>query len=146
MRGKLVISDVIIRGPLQLYCKMLNWQLSVSDTNADHSNTHFQKQWPLKCCSRRATWKCSTGVLRRGPLFLCYWSKKEHVSFSVECSCVHGVCDNRPGSGGVCRRGSCLEGYSGDNCDKMATPCNSDGLHVHCHIHAYCVYVELNTK
>uniref|UniRef100_A0A3Q3WJQ0 Uncharacterized protein n=1 Tax=Mola mola TaxID=94237 RepID=A0A3Q3WJQ0_MOLML len=56
-----------------------------------------------------------------------------------ECHCVHGVCDNRPDSGGVCRRGSCLEGYSGDNCDKRATPCNSDGLHEHCHIHAYCV-------
>uniref|UniRef100_A0A3B4ZPW1 Stabilin 1 n=1 Tax=Stegastes partitus TaxID=144197 RepID=A0A3B4ZPW1_9TELE len=54
-----------------------------------------------------------------------------------ECRCVHGVCDNRPGSRGACRRGSCLDGFSGDFCDKMATPCNSDGLLEHCHIHAY---------
>ncbi|KAI3369756.1 hypothetical protein L3Q82_024579, partial [Scortum barcoo] len=62
-----------------------------------------------------------------------------------ECHCVHGVCDNRPGSGGVCRRGSCLEGYSGENCDKTATPCNSDGLQEHCHIHAYCTHTGLHT-
>ncbi|CAF91429.1 unnamed protein product, partial [Tetraodon nigroviridis] len=57
----------------------------------------------------------------------------------------HGErCDQ--GSGGVCRRGSCLEGFSGDNCDRMAAPCNSDGLHEHCHIHAYCVYAEPDTN
>eukprot|EP00066_Takifugu_rubripes_P022628 XP_011611894.1 PREDICTED: LOW QUALITY PROTEIN: stabilin-1-like [Takifugu rubripes] len=77
---------------------------------------------------------------------ICVDPSKHGENCDEECSCVHGVCDNRPGSGGVCRRGSCLEGYSGDNCDKMATPCNSDGLHAHCHIHAYCVYEELNTK
>ncbi|KAA8593678.1 hypothetical protein FQN60_009794 [Etheostoma spectabile] len=62
-----------------------------------------------------------------------------------ECRCVHGVCDNRPGGGGVCRRGSCMEGYSGENCDKTATPCNSDGLQEHCHIHAYCTLTGLRT-
>ncbi|XP_044205816.1 stabilin-1 [Thunnus albacares] len=62
-----------------------------------------------------------------------------------ECRCVHGDCDNRPGSGGACRRGSCLEGYSGENCDKTATPCNSDGLLEHCHIHAYCTQTGLHT-
>ncbi|XP_068598387.1 stabilin-1 [Brachionichthys hirsutus] len=63
-----------------------------------------------------------------------------------ECHCVHGVCDNRPGSGGVCRRGSCTEGYSGENCDRRATPCNADGLHQHCHIHAYCTHTGLDTQ
>ncbi|XP_008297326.1 stabilin-1 [Stegastes partitus] len=62
-----------------------------------------------------------------------------------ECRCVHGVCDNRPGSRGACRRGSCLDGFSGDFCDKMATPCNSDGLLEHCHIHAYCTHTGLHT-
>uniref|UniRef100_UPI003AACEC6C stabilin-1 n=1 Tax=Centroberyx gerrardi TaxID=166262 RepID=UPI003AACEC6C len=61
------------------------------------------------------------------------------------CRCVHGVCDNRPGSSGVCRRGSCTEGFSGENCDRTATPCNSDGLLEHCHIHAYCTHTGLNT-
>ena len=64
---------------------------------------------------------------------------------SSECRCVHGVCDNRPGSSGVCRRGSCVEGYSGDRCDKTATPCNADGLQEHCHINAYCTHSGLDT-
>ncbi|XP_041639647.1 stabilin-1 isoform X2 [Cheilinus undulatus] len=62
-----------------------------------------------------------------------------------DCHCVHGECDNRPGSSGACRRGSCKEGYSGENCDKTATPCNADGLYEHCHINAYCVQRGLNT-
>ncbi|KAM8868381.1 stabilin-1-like isoform 1-T2 [Synchiropus picturatus] len=62
------------------------------------------------------------------------------------CKCVHGVCDNRPGSGGVCRAGSCLKGFSGENCDKQATSCNSEGLLEHCHIHAYCTHTGLQTK
>ncbi len=58
----------------------------------------------------------------------------------VDCRCVHGVCDNRPGGMGVCRRGSCQEGFSGELCDQTTTPCNSDGVLEHCHIHAKCVY------
>uniref|UniRef100_A0A3Q3AZ81 Stabilin 1 n=1 Tax=Kryptolebias marmoratus TaxID=37003 RepID=A0A3Q3AZ81_KRYMA len=63
-----------------------------------------------------------------------------------ECHCMHGVCDNRPGSGGVCRRGSCLEGYSGENCERKATPCNADGLLKHCHVHAFCTQEGLDAK
>ncbi|XP_049588894.1 stabilin-1 isoform X3 [Syngnathus scovelli] len=62
-----------------------------------------------------------------------------------ECHCLHGVCDNRPGSGGVCRRGSCLEGFSGERCDKTASPCNADGLMEHCHINAYCTHNGLRS-
>ncbi|XP_061542786.1 stabilin-1 isoform X4 [Phycodurus eques] len=62
-----------------------------------------------------------------------------------ECHCVHGVCDNRPGSGGMCRRGSCLDGFSGERCDKAATPCNADGLMERCHIHAYCTHSGLQS-
>ncbi|XP_076599998.1 stabilin-1 [Chaetodon auriga] len=76
---------------------------------------------------------------------ICSDPSKHGEKCDEECHCVHGVCDNRPGSSGVCRRGSCLDGYSGDNCDWTATPCNSDGLLEHCHIHAYCTHTGLNT-
>ncbi|XP_040014670.1 stabilin-1 [Xiphias gladius] len=76
---------------------------------------------------------------------ICSDPSKHGDKCDEECLCVHGLCDNRPGSGGVCQRGSCMEGYSGENCDKMATPCNSDGLQEHCHIHAYCTHTGLHT-
>uniref|UniRef100_A0A3B4V977 Stabilin 1 n=1 Tax=Seriola dumerili TaxID=41447 RepID=A0A3B4V977_SERDU len=76
---------------------------------------------------------------------ICSDPAKHGDNCDEECRCVHGVCDNRPGSGGVCRRGSCLEGYSGESCDRTATPCNSDGLQEHCHIHAYCTHTGLHT-
>uniref|UniRef100_A0AAY4C330 Stabilin 1 n=1 Tax=Denticeps clupeoides TaxID=299321 RepID=A0AAY4C330_9TELE len=76
---------------------------------------------------------------------ICSDPKKHGDNCDEECRCVHGVCDNRPGSMGVCRRGSCLKGYTGDLCDKMATPCNSDGVFEHCHINAYCSYSGTNT-
>ncbi|KAM7006971.1 LOW QUALITY PROTEIN: stabilin-1 [Tautogolabrus adspersus] len=63
-----------------------------------------------------------------------------------DCRCVHGVCDNRPDASGACRRGSCREGYSGDNCDMTLVPCNSDGLHELCHIHAYCSQSGLSAE
>ncbi|XP_074543757.1 stabilin-1 isoform X2 [Halichoeres trimaculatus] len=77
---------------------------------------------------------------------ICSDRSKHGEKCDEECHCVHGVCDNRPGSFGACRRGSCDEGFSGDNCDRKATPCNSDGLREHCHIHAYCTMTGLNTK
>ncbi|CAN9512050.1 unnamed protein product [Ophioblennius macclurei] len=86
---------------------------------------------------------CQPG-LRGIACHLCVHPSKHGENCDEDCLCVHGVCDNRPGSGGVCRRGSCAEGYSGPNCDKTATPCNSDGLMEHCHIHAYCTRIGLN--
>ncbi|XP_036007655.1 stabilin-1 [Fundulus heteroclitus] len=77
---------------------------------------------------------------------ICSDPSKHGDNCDEECRCVHGVCDNRPGSGGLCRRGSCLEGFSGDYCDKKATPCNVDGLLAHCHIHAYCTHTGLDYK
>ncbi|XP_015240519.1 PREDICTED: stabilin-1 [Cyprinodon variegatus] len=75
---------------------------------------------------------------------ICTDPSKHGENCDEECRCLHGVCDNRPGSGGVCRRGSCVEGYSGDYCEKTATPCNADGLMAHCHIHAYCTHTGLD--
>ncbi|XP_029103611.1 stabilin-1 isoform X2 [Scleropages formosus] len=62
-----------------------------------------------------------------------------------ECRCVHGVCDNRPGSRGVCRRDSCREGYDGELCDQTVKPCDSDGTFELCHLHANCMYSGLHT-
>ncbi|XP_049894320.1 stabilin-1 [Epinephelus moara] len=87
---------------------------------------------------------CQPG-LKGAACHICEDPSKHGDKCDEECHCVHGVCDNRPRSGGVCRRGSCVEGYSGDNCDRTATPCNSDGLQEHCHIHAYCTQTGLHT-
>ncbi|KAL1007828.1 hypothetical protein UPYG_G00092170 [Umbra pygmaea] len=69
---------------------------------------------------------------------ICSDPKKHGEQCDQECRCLHGVCDNRPGSNGVCRAGTCLKGYSGQYCDKEAKACNSDGLSEHCHVDAYC--------
>ncbi|XP_056129167.1 stabilin-1 isoform X2 [Lampris incognitus] len=76
---------------------------------------------------------------------ICSDPSKHGDNCDEDCRCLHGMCDNRPGSGGVCRRGSCTLEYSGEYCDLVATPCNSDGLHHHCHINAYCVLDGLHT-
>ncbi|KAG7478130.1 hypothetical protein MATL_G00077190 [Megalops atlanticus] len=76
---------------------------------------------------------------------ICTNPNKHGENCDEDCRCVHGVCDNRPGSIGVCRRGTCLEGYSGELCDKTAKPCDSDGAYENCHIHAYCSYVGSHT-
>ncbi|XP_030632865.1 stabilin-1 [Chanos chanos] len=76
---------------------------------------------------------------------LCSDPNKHGENCDEDCRCVHGICDNRPGSMGACRRGSCQAGYSGDLCDKTVTPCNSDGAYEHCHIHAYCTYIDSHT-
>ncbi|XP_008407077.1 stabilin-1 isoform X1 [Poecilia reticulata] len=77
---------------------------------------------------------------------ICSDPSKHGENCDEECRCVHGLCDNRPGSGGVCRRGSCSDGFFGDYCDRTATPCNADGLLAHCHIHAYCTHTGLDYK
>lgn len=56
----------------------------------------------------------------------------------TDCGCVHGVCDNRPGSGGVCQSWSCKEGYTGKFCDRTSKNCGPSGLSQYCHQHAVC--------
>uniref|UniRef100_A0A8C7EZ97 Stabilin 1 n=1 Tax=Oncorhynchus kisutch TaxID=8019 RepID=A0A8C7EZ97_ONCKI len=76
---------------------------------------------------------------------ICSDPNKHGEKCDQDCLCLHGVCDNRPGSKGACRGGSCLEGYSGDYCDKEAKACNSDGLSEHCHVHAFCSFTGSHT-
>ncbi|XP_076865280.1 stabilin-1 [Brachyhypopomus gauderio] len=85
------------------------------------------------------TCRCNPGFMGIG-CHICSDANKHGESCDQDCRCVHGVCDNRPGSLGVCRRGSCQQGYSGDLCDQAAALCSSDGAYTHCHIHAYCNY------
>ncbi|KAM9757987.1 LOW QUALITY PROTEIN: stabilin-1 [Menidia menidia] len=69
---------------------------------------------------------------------ICSHPARHGENCDEECVCVHGVCDNRPGSGGVCLRGSCLDGFSGELCDRRAVPCGADGRLQHCHLQADC--------
>ncbi|TRY91981.1 hypothetical protein DNTS_013792, partial [Danionella cerebrum] len=71
---------------------------------------------------------------------LCSDPRKHGENCDEDCRCVHGVCDNRPGSLGVCRRGSCSAGFLGEFCDQTVSPCDSDGGFQHCHIHARCAH------
>lgn len=76
----------------------------------------------------------------------CHWyggfrTFDSYWSFSIpltDCGCVHGVCDNRPGSGGVCQSWSCKEGYTGKFCDRTSKNCGPSGLSQYCHQNAVC--------
>uniref|UniRef100_A0A8C4PZD7 Stabilin 2 n=1 Tax=Eptatretus burgeri TaxID=7764 RepID=A0A8C4PZD7_EPTBU len=54
----------------------------------------------------------------------------------LKCPCLHGECDNRPGSGGACRIGSCQQGLMGQLCDRSTVSCGPSGRF--CHVHAEC--------
>ncbi|KAL4646353.1 stabilin-1-like [Arapaima gigas] len=69
---------------------------------------------------------------------LCSDPNKHGENCDKDCGCVHGKCDNRPGSNGVCRQGSCLEGYSGDFCNLVPSQCSTDSF-LHCDHNANCV-------
>uniref|UniRef100_A0A671XZ96 Stabilin 1 n=1 Tax=Sparus aurata TaxID=8175 RepID=A0A671XZ96_SPAAU len=56
---------------------------------------------------------------------ICSDPNKHGDKCDQDCTCVHGVCDNRPGTNGVCRTDSCLEGYQGSNCDHTLMMCRS---------------------
>ncbi|XP_075039184.1 stabilin-1 isoform X2 [Mixophyes fleayi] len=59
-----------------------------------------------------------------------------------DCRCVHGTCDNRSGSRGVCQGGRCKEGYVGEFCDKRSEPCGSLNMTQYCHLNAVCVSTD----
>ncbi|XP_069823235.1 stabilin-1 [Dendropsophus ebraccatus] len=70
---------------------------------------------------------------------ICTEPNKHGDDCEEECRCVHGVCDNRPGSRGVCQGGRCKEGYVGEFCDQHSEPCTSINMTQYCHINAVCV-------
>ncbi|XP_038627991.1 stabilin-1 isoform X1 [Tachyglossus aculeatus] len=59
-----------------------------------------------------------------------------------ECGCRHGICDNRPGSGGVCQTGTCKPGFTGVFCNETILHCGPSGLTQYCHSNAFCVTVH----
>ncbi|KAG7472881.1 hypothetical protein MATL_G00113920 [Megalops atlanticus] len=68
----------------------------------------------------------------------CVKENKYGENCDEDCLCVHGVCDNRRDSKGLCKKGSCQKGYWGDLCDLMEMQCSSD--HHLCHYQASCIY------
>ncbi|KAK6480709.1 stabilin-1-like [Huso huso] len=73
---------------------------------------------------------------------ICSNANKHGEMCDEDCKCLHGVCDNRPGSKGVCRINSCAEGYTGELCDRVTKPCGPSGLSQYCHINAVCDYSD----
>ncbi|XP_069499284.1 stabilin-1 [Ambystoma mexicanum] len=100
---------------------------------------------------------CSDGIKGNGSC-LCYDAfqglachicsnpRRHGENCQEDCGCVHGLCDNRPGSGGVCQSRSCKEGFTGRMCDQKSVPCGPSGLSLYCHQHAVCEHTGNITR
>ncbi|XP_043934440.1 stabilin-1 [Protopterus annectens] len=77
---------------------------------------------------------------------ICTDPNKHGYNCDEDCPCVHGICDNRPGSKGVCQPSSCKPGFYGEFCDRTAVPCGPSGLSVYCHINAVCELLNSTTR
>nr|XP_020038120.1 stabilin-1 isoform X5 [Castor canadensis] len=93
---------------------------------------------------------CSDGVQGNGACLcfpdykgiachICSNPNKHGDQCQEDCGCVHGLCDNRPGSGGVCQHGTCAPGFRGRFCNESMGDCGPMGLAQLCHRHARCV-------
>ncbi|XP_042309906.1 stabilin-1 isoform X2 [Sceloporus undulatus] len=69
---------------------------------------------------------------------ICTNPNKHGENCDEDCGCVHGICDNRPGSKGVCQTGTCKAGYTGEFCDRSNLNCNTFGASLSCHVNAVC--------
>ncbi|XP_077181928.1 stabilin-1 [Paroedura picta] len=69
---------------------------------------------------------------------ICSNPNKYGENCDKDCGCLHGICDNRPGSGGVCQPGTCKAGYSGEFCDRSSHNCGPAGASLSCHQNAFC--------
>ncbi|XP_066469618.1 stabilin-1 [Tiliqua scincoides] len=69
---------------------------------------------------------------------ICSNPNKHGENCDEDCGCVHGICDNRPGSKGVCQARSCKAGYMGEFCDRSSQNCGPAGASLSCHWNAVC--------
>ncbi|KAM3848234.1 stabilin-1 [Vipera latastei] len=92
---------------------------------------------------------CNDGILGNGQCncydgfkgiacHICTNPNKHGENCTEDCDCIHGICDNRPGSRGVCQTGTCADGYTGEFCDIQSHSCESAALTLNCHVHATC--------
>ncbi|KAF2986533.1 hypothetical protein EK904_010304 [Melospiza melodia maxima] len=113
----------------------------------DPQGLNVLKKGCARYCNQTIT--CSDGIQGNGNCLcfegfkgtachICANPNKHGENCDEDCGCVHGVCDNRPGSGGVCQSWSCKEGYTGKFCDKTSRNCGPSGLSQYCHQHAVC--------
>uniref|UniRef100_UPI00398F7B5D stabilin-1 isoform X1 n=2 Tax=Pristiophorus japonicus TaxID=55135 RepID=UPI00398F7B5D len=71
---------------------------------------------------------------------ICSGHNKHGENCTLDCPCLHGICDNRPENSGICQPGTCKEGFTGTFCDKKTEPCGPSGLSQYCHAFAVCEY------
>uniref|UniRef100_A0A8D2LJL2 Stabilin 1 n=1 Tax=Varanus komodoensis TaxID=61221 RepID=A0A8D2LJL2_VARKO len=69
---------------------------------------------------------------------ICSDPNKHGKNCDEDCGCIHGICDNRPGSRGVCQPRTCKAGYSGEFCDKSSHNCGPPDASLYCHVNAVC--------
>ncbi|KAI1892358.1 hypothetical protein AGOR_G00132540 [Albula goreensis] len=69
---------------------------------------------------------------------ICTDEKKYGENCDLDCRCVHGVCDHKRNSSGLCKPGSCQSGFSGDMCEMKITECSEYQTET-CHYLADCV-------
>uniref|UniRef100_UPI0037E83392 stabilin-2 n=1 Tax=Semicossyphus pulcher TaxID=241346 RepID=UPI0037E83392 len=70
----------------------------------------------------------------------CSAHNKHGPNCDLTCPCIHGWCDNRPGSGGRCKPFSCLMGFTGQFCERRTAACGVQAQF--CHAHAGCDFSQ----
>ncbi|XP_075431120.1 stabilin-1 isoform X3 [Ascaphus truei] len=91
--------------------------------------------------------KCTCFVKYKGiACHICSNPNKHGKDCEEDCKCVHGLCDNRPGSRGVCQGGRCKEGYTGEFCDRRSEPCGPLNISQYCHLNSVCETTDNITR
>ncbi|XP_033612788.1 stabilin-1 isoform X1 [Fukomys damarensis] len=141
---------------------------------ANYCNQTVTVSWKLGCCKGffgpdctqcpggfsnpcYGKGNCSDGIQGNGTCLcfpdykgiachVCSNPKKHGDQCQEDCGCIHGLCDNRPGSGGVCQQGTCVPGFSGRFCNETVRDCGPTGPAQLCHQHARCISQEGVTR
>ncbi|XP_053576998.1 stabilin-1 [Bombina bombina] len=91
----------------------------------------------------RGNGKCQCFEKFKGTVcHICSNLNKHGHDCEEDCKCLHGTCDNRPGSNGVCQGGRCLDGYTGIFCDQHSEPCGISNITQNCHVNARCEIID----